>query len=108
MYRAQWERMSDATVLRHSQLLEILPRTDARDSREAYEYATAIRRELNRRKLVRQSIAILKCESCSRSTERLFEATQKTHPGLANRSDTPVGSAWFCARCWSGDDVDED
>ncbi|TLQ39449.1 hypothetical protein [Streptomyces marianii] len=102
MTRAARERMDDATLTRSLQLIELMGDT----SRAVYEYAHALRREMTRRGLVHRSIAILRCESCSHSTERLFEATQKTHPDMINRSSEPVDSAWFCARCWSGDSTE--
>jgi hypothetical protein len=103
-YRSTWERMDDATVLRRMQLAE-LARFHGREKTWVYDYTHALRQEASRRGLVHRSIAILRCESCHHATERLFEATQETHSGLSNRSDNPVDSAWFCARCWSGDDV---
>ncbi|MER8118914.1 hypothetical protein [Streptomyces sp. NPDC094031] len=102
MTRAARERMDDATLIRSLQLIELM----GDNSRVVYEYTHALRRAMTRRGLVHQSIAILRCESCSHSTERLFEATQTTHPGMSNRSSELVASAWFCARCWSGDESD--
>lgn len=100
MTRAARERMENAALIRSLQLIELM----GGNSRAVYEYARTLRREMTRRGLVHQSIAILRCESCSHSTERLFEATQETHPGVRNRSSELVASAWFCVRCWSGDD----
>lgn len=103
VFTASWARIPDAEAIRHLQLLRIVPRTDGRDEHALYTYAHELRREANRRGLpAPQPLEVHRCESCSHGTERLFEATQKTHPGLSNRSDTPVESAWFCARCWSG------
>ncbi|GGU38717.1 hypothetical protein GCM10010289_69480 [Streptomyces violascens] len=101
MTGAARERMDNATLTRSLQLIELM----GDDSRAVYEYAHALRREMTRRGLVHRSIALLRCESCSHRTERLFEATQKTHPGMSNRSSEFVASAWFCVRCWSGDDT---
>ncbi|MEO3976681.1 hypothetical protein [Streptomyces sp. CAU 1734] len=101
MTRAARERMDSATLIRGLQLIEIM----GDNSRAVYEYAQTLRREMTRRNLVHRSIALPRCESCSHSTERLFEATQKTHPGVSNRSSELLSSAWFCARCWSGDDT---
>lgn len=102
MTRAARERMDNATLIRSLQLIELM----GDNSRAVYEYTHALRREMTRRSLVHQSIAILRCESCSHSTERLFEATQATHPGMSNRSSELAASAWFCARCWSGNESD--
>lgn len=104
-FRAQWERMTDDTVIRQVQLVEILRGDDAR-TKAVYDYAHELRREMSRRGLVHRSIAVLRCEGCSHASERLFEATQTTHPGMVNRSGDTVDSAWFCARCWSGDNSD--
>ena len=107
-YRSVWERLTDDQVLRRTQLAEVIGRLHGRAASEVYAYTRALRNELRRRKVTFQSIAILRCEACSHATERLFEATQETHPGLESRRG-PVTSGWYCARCWSGDDVtDED
>ncbi|MFJ1662592.1 hypothetical protein [Streptomyces anthocyanicus] len=99
MTRAARERMDDAALIRCLQLIELM-----RDSsREIYEYAHVLRREMNRRGQVYRSIALLRCESCAHGVERLFEATQSTHPGMTNRSLELVASAWYCVRCWSGE-----
>ncbi|WP_331751116.1 hypothetical protein OG215_37830 (plasmid) [Streptomyces globisporus] len=101
MTRAARERMDDAALLRSLQLIELM-----RDSsRVIYEYAHALRREMNRRGQAYRSIALLRCESCTHGAERLFEATQTTHPGMKNRSLELVASAWYCVRCWSGEDT---
>ncbi len=104
MTRAARERVDDATLIRSLQLIELM----GDNTSAVYEYAHSLRREMARRGLVHQSIAILRCESCSHSTERLFEATQTTHPGMINKSSEAVASAWFCVRCWSGDGFDTD
>jgi hypothetical protein len=106
---ATWKHVGNDQVLRRYQLAEVIGDLDGQAEREVYAYTRALRDEMRRRGLVHRSIAVLRCEACSHATERLFEVTQKTHPGLENRSGTKVPSAWFCARCWSGDDVaDED
>lgn len=107
-YRSVWERLSDEQVLRRIQLAGVMGTLRGQAEREVYDYARALRDELRRRKVAFQSIALLRCEACSHASERLFEVTQKTHPGLESRRG-PVTSGWYCARCWSGDDVtDED
>lgn len=106
-FQSQWDRMDDETLTRRLQLVEIRPRLDGRDERGMTDYARELRREMNRRGLVHRSIAILRCESCPHATERLWEATQQTHPGMENRSGTPVESAWLCAQCWSGGRINE-
>ncbi|WP_030247968.1 hypothetical protein [Streptomyces sp. NRRL S-455] len=99
-----WKKVTDDQVLRRYQLAEV----DGPEERAVYAYTRALRDELRRRGLVHRSIALLRCEQCSHATERLFEVTQETHPGLKSPRG-PVTSAWYCARCWSGDDVaDED
>jgi hypothetical protein len=106
---ATWKHVSDDQVLRRYQLAEVIGDISGHAQAYLYAYTRALRDELRRRGLVHRSIAVLRCEACSHASERLFEATQETHPGLENRSGTRVPSAWFCARCWSGDDVaDED
>jgi hypothetical protein len=106
LYRSYWDRMGGDDVLRHAQLAELAgPTLRGALAGAVYDYARALRAEMNRRGLVFQSLLPLRCEACSHASERLFEATQTTHPGLSNRSDNPVDSAWFCARCWSGDGV---
>lgn len=115
-FRAQWERLDDATVLRRAQLCELSSTVfDGQDKNFIYDYTRALRDELRRRGVTFRSLAVLRCQSCSHATERLFEATQATHPGMVNRSDEPVSSAFYCARCWSGytlgdlaDGLDED
>ncbi|MGY5634202.1 hypothetical protein ACW7N6_38320 [Streptomyces sp. UC1A3] len=100
--RAQWERMDDATVLRRAQLCELATHLRGQEAGFVYGYARALRAEMNRRGTTYRSIAVLRCESCSHATERLFEATQETHPGMENRHGARIASAFFCARCWSG------
>lgn len=102
-YRSQWDRVDDATVLRRAQLCELTGRRfTGQDANAVYSYTRMLRAELNRRGITFRSIAILRCQSCSHATERLFEATQATHPGLENRRGEPITSARYCARCWSG------
>ena len=103
-YQAQWERMGDDKLIRHLQLVEIWPTKGGRTERAVCDYTRGVRREMQRRGLVHKSMAILRCEACSHATERLFEVTQKTHPGLESQRG-PVTSGWYCARCWSEDDV---
>lgn len=100
-YRSVWERVSDEQVLRRTQLAEVIGTLRGRAEREVYAYTRALRDELRRRKVTFQSIAVLRCEACSHASERLFEVTQETHPGLESRRG-PVTSGWYCARCWSG------
>lgn len=103
LYPSYWDRMSGDDVTRHAQLCELAGSSlRGRLATEVYSYTAALRREMSRRKITFRSIAILRCESCSHATERLYEATQETHPGLENKSGTRIPSAWFCARCWSG------
>lgn len=107
-HRSVWGRVSDEQVLRRTQLVGVIGILRGRAEREVYAYARALRDELRRRGVTFQSIAVLRCEACTHASERLFEVTQKTHPGLESQRG-PVTSAWFCVRCWSGDDVaDED
>lgn len=107
VYRSVWERVSDDQVLRRAQLCELAGPLRGRAEGEVYDYARALRDELRRRGVTFQSLAVLRCEACSHATERLFEATQDTHPGMTNRSGDPVASAWYCARCWGAVDEDE-
>lgn len=107
MFQGHWKRLSDETIVRHLQLTEVLPDRYARGRKDVWDYAHAVRREMSRRKLAHQSIRILRCPVCTHATERLFEATQATHPGLENYADELIESAWFCARCWSRYGVDE-
>lgn len=105
--RGEWEKWPDERILRERQLLEIAPYQDWGLETAAYAWSHTLNNEMHRRKLApAPSLKLLRCESCSHATERLFEATQTTHPGMTDRSDEPVSSAWFCARCWSGDDED--
>lgn len=105
---AYWKRTGDEQVVRHLQLIPLLDHRRTRSGEsDAVTYARALRRELDRRGLTYTPIEILRCTGCSHGTERLFEATQDTHPGLVNKSGTKVKSAWFCARCWSNDNADE-
>lgn len=106
-YRVWWDRMSDDKLTRHLQLVEIRPRIDGASEHAMYGYARDLRREMTRRGLVHRSIAILRCQSCPHHTERLWEATQQTHPGMENRSGELIESIWLCARCWSGERDDE-
>ncbi|MFD8226877.1 hypothetical protein ACFV16_22200 [Streptomyces massasporeus] len=103
--RGAWEKWPDDRIVREMQLLEIAPYREWGLETAAYAWSHSLRNEMSRRKLVHRSIRLHRCEACSHATERLFEVTQETHPGLENRSGDPVASAWFCARCWSGDDV---
>jgi hypothetical protein len=96
-----WDFMTDDQVLHRMQLAEVIGRLDGPAEREVYAYTRALRDELRRRGLVHRSIAVLRCEACSHATERLFEVTQTTHPGLESQRG-PVTSGWYCARCWSG------
>jgi hypothetical protein len=108
LYRSHWDKVSDEQVLRRAQLCELAgPGLSRKDAGAVYDYARSLRKEMNRRKVVFVSLALLRCAGCSHSTERLFEATQATHPGMENRSGTRIDSAWFCARCWSNDDAEE-
>lgn len=100
-----WDFMTDEQVLRRVQLAEMVGTLRGQAEREVCAYVRALRDELRRRNVTFRSVAILRCESCSHATERLFEATQDTHPGLENRHGTKVSSAWYCARCWSNDDA---
>jgi hypothetical protein len=94
-FRSQWERLDDATVLRRAQLCELASTVfSGQDKGFVYDYARALRAEMNRRKIVFRSIAILRCQSCSHATERLFAKPSD----LPNRKD----AAFYCARCWSG------
>lgn len=96
-HRSQWERVDDATVLRLAQLCELAGSLfTGQDKGFIYDYARALRQEMNRRGITFWSIAILRCQSCSHATERLFE--ERNRPGLPAQKD----SAWYCARCWSG------
>lgn len=97
-----WKKVSDEQVQRRLQLVEVAGTQRGRDDNALTGYTRALRDEARKRGLVHRSIAVLRCEACSHATERLFEATQGTHPGLENRSGTRIPSAWFCARCWSG------
>lgn len=106
-FRSHWDRVSDETLTRRVQLVEIRPRVDSRDEHGMYDYARELRREMNRRGLVHRSIAILRCGSCPSATERLWEATQATHPGMVNQSGTLVESTWLCTQCWSGERTDD-
>lgn len=110
--RGAWEKWSDEQIVREMQLLEIAPHREWGLETAAYAWIHTLRNEMSRRKLVHRSVRLHRCESCSHGTERLFEATQATHPGLTNRRDEPVVSTWFCARCWSestpGEDESED
>lgn len=102
-FRAQWERLDDAVVLRRAQLCELSSTVfTGPDANAVYGYTRALRDELRRRGVTFRSIALPRCQSCSHATERLFEATQATHPGLENQHGQPVASAFYCARCWSG------
>ncbi|WP_086559942.1 hypothetical protein [Streptomyces africanus] len=103
-----WDFMNDGQVLRHVQLAELAGSMHGHAEAELYAYTRALRDELHRRGVTFQSLAVLRCEACSHASERLFEVTQDTHPGLRSQRG-PVTSGWYCARCWSGDDVaDED
>jgi hypothetical protein len=108
VYRSVWERLSDEQVLRRTQLIEVIGALPPREECEVYDYLRALRNELRRRKVTFRSIAVLRCESCNHASERLFEATQETHPGLAKRDGEKISSAFYCARCWSGEDVADD
>lgn len=102
-FRAQWERLDDAVVLRRAQLCELSSAVfTGPDANAVYGYSRALRDELRRRGVTFRSLAVLRCASCNHATERLFEATQVTHPGLENQHGRPVASALYCARCWSG------
>lgn len=108
--RGAWEKWTDERIVREMQLLEVAPYREWDLETAAYAWSHTLHNEMRRRKLVHRSIRLHRCEACSHGTERLFEATQDTHPGLVNRSDERISSAWFCARCWSGrtwDDEDE-
>jgi hypothetical protein len=98
---ATWKHVGDEQVLRRAQLAEVIGTLRGQAEREVYAYTRALRDELRRRKVTFQSIAVLRCEACSHATERLFEVTQQTHPGLESQRG-PVTSGWYCARCWSG------
>ncbi|MGW3973891.1 hypothetical protein ACWEFD_31955 [Streptomyces ardesiacus] len=93
--------MGDDKVARHLQLVEICPLIDRQNEKGLYHYAHELRREMNRRGLVHESIRILRCQSCTHASERLFEATQATHPGMEDRHGALIESAWYCACCWS-------
>jgi hypothetical protein len=98
---ATWKHVGDDQVLRRYQLAEVIGRLTGPAEREVYTYTRALRDELRRRGLVHRSITVLRCEACSHGSERLFEVTQETHPGLKSPRG-PVTSGWYCARCWSG------
>lgn len=104
-----WNRKTGAEVLRHAQLCELTGALHGPLSSAVYGYARALRAELRRRDITYRSMALLRCEACSHGSERLFEVTQETHPGLKSQRG-PVTSAWYCAQCWSGRtwDGDED
>jgi hypothetical protein len=105
---AHWKRVTADQLLRRYQLAEVIGRLpDQAAEREVYAYTRALRDELRRRGLVHQSIAVLRCEACSHGTERLFEVTQETHPGLKSQRG-PVTSGWYCARCWNGGTADDE
>lgn len=100
---ATWRNTADETVLRHAQLCALAgPMFTGQDANAVYGYARVLRSEMNRRGITFRSLAVLRCESCSHASERLFEATQDTHPGMENRHGKRITSAFFCARCWSG------
>ncbi|MER7487987.1 hypothetical protein ABTY20_19175 [Streptomyces sp. NPDC126497] len=103
LYPSHWDRLTGDEVLRRAQLCELAgPSLRGQLATAVHGYVRALRDELRRRGIVYRSLAVLRCEACSHAAERLFEATQATHPGLENRSGTRIASAWFCARCWSG------
>lgn len=106
-YRSVWKRVTDDQVLRRYQLAELARPMHGRAEANLYAYTRALRDELRRRGLVHRSLAVLRCEACSHGTERLFEVTQETHPGLKSQRG-PMTSGWYCARCWSGRTWDGD
>lgn len=99
--RGYWNRRSDEWVLRQLQLLELtdISRWGRGANTAAYNWARALRRELDRRKLTWVPVSILRCEVCAHGTERLWEAPPETH-GIRDRSDE-LCTAFVCARCWS-------
>lgn len=98
--RARWDKLSDLAVLRHLQLMEILPHTRGSDAKAATDYTHQLNRLVSKRKLTRiPSIALLRCESCSHATGRLFEAPHESH-GFTDGEDKPI-TVWLCMRCWS-------
>ena len=101
---ATWKHVGDEQVLRRTQLAELIGTLHGHAEAEVYAYTRALRDELRRRGVTFTSLALLRCEACSHATERLFEVTQETHPGLESQRG-PVTSGWYCARCWSGDDA---
>lgn len=100
---ATWKNIADETVLRHAQLCALAGQMfTGQDANAVYGYARALRSEMNRRKITFTSLALHRCESCSHASERLFEATQETHPGMEGRRGKRIASAFYCTRCWSG------
>lgn len=103
-WRWQWERMDNASVIRQLKLIELMRE---HNGKALLDYTHELRRVARERGITHTSIALLRCGACNHGTERLFEVTQDTHPGMTDRYDIKVDSAWFCARCWSGDDADK-
>jgi hypothetical protein len=97
--RGQWARRDDAWVARQLQLVEICPARRWGLEQAAYSWASDLRREANRRKLVHTSLRVLRCEWCSHASERLYEISSDTHD-VTDRNDEPT-SGWACVRCWS-------
>lgn len=106
--RAGRDRIPDSVILRHTQLMEIIPQQGF-EGAKAYAYTGWLRRECNRRKIRFVSIKLHRCAMCSHGTERVWEATPETHT-ITDKEDKPW-TGFLCASCWSTyrkDDEDED
>lgn len=101
--RAGRDKIPGQVLLRHAQLMEIIPRRGItgkiiRES-DVYAYAGWVRKECNRRKIKFVSVKLHRCAMCSHGTERVWEATPETHT-ITDKSGDPW-TGFLCTACWS-------